>query len=73
MSLMRQNGECPPRRKTILFTSRYPALEISRGLPGYKAALMRAVHSLSSRKSGSFNIVKANFIPSVSSAGKGVW
>lgn len=44
-----------------------------RGLPGCKTALMTAVHSLSSKKSGGFRLGKANFIPFVKSNGKDVW
>lgn len=36
-------------------------------LPGYKAAVIIAMHSLSSRKLGDFKIGKANVIPSVNS------
>jgi len=47
-------------------------LNFQTGLLGYKATLMTAMLSLSSKKLGGFEIGKANFIPSLSSDGKGV-
>lgn len=67
-----QNQEYSPKRKKSVHIMIFCPLNFQTRLAGYKATLMAAMLSLSSRKLGGFEIGKANFIPSLSSDGKGV-